>query len=223
MRYAIFSDLHDNHAGLTAVLVDAAQQNADQLIYLGDVGRDPQLFLSLQELRLPCVFGNWEVSGWPRLPATIADWVRNWPATLRQGGAIFCHATPDMPAAATSTTTAAAYMAGGINWHTLFPSLHRNETARWAALAALEAANARIAFHGHTHIQEVYAWRAENGAQRHIHCVNAPTEFTVAAGSPTAPNRYLVGVGSAGAPDDGPRLRYALYDDVTELVTLRRL
>jgi hypothetical protein len=42
-------------------------------------------------------------------------------------------------------------------------------------------------------------------------------------GLPTAPNRYLIGVGSAGAPDDGPQLRYAIYDETTAQVWLRRL
>jgi len=38
-----------------------------------------------------------------------------------------------------------------------------------------------------------------------------------------APTRYLIGVGSAGQPDDGPALRYTVYDDGTNVVTLRKL
>lgn len=223
MRYAIFSDLHDNQSGLQAVLTDATQWHVDSFICLGDVGRSPHLFLALQERQIACIFGNWEVSGWQRLPAALAAWVGEWPATLTHGAAIFAHATPDMPLTITNTAAATAYMAGGQRWHTLFPRLHRHDEARWAALAALEAANLRLAFHGHTHVQELYAWESDTQAQRHLRVIRTPGEFSLTPGTPAAPNRYLVGVGSAGAPDDGPGLCYALYDDVTQQVILRRL
>lgn len=223
MRYAIFSDLHDNQAGLTAVLADAEAWQVDTWLYLGDVGRDPRLFLALQERQIACTFGNWEVSGWQRLPAPLAGWVGEWPATIQHGAAIFCHATPDMPASVTKTAEASAYMAGKQSWHALFPRLHRQEEARWAALATLEAANLHIAFHGHTHVQELYAWESDETGQRRLRVVRTPGDYTMTLGQPTAPNRYLVGVGSAGAPDDGPGLCYVLYDDVSRQVVLRRL
>lgn len=223
MRYAIFSDLHDNLPALTTVLTDAALYNAERLIYLGDVGRDPALFLALQERKIPCVFGNWEVSGWQRLPAPLAAWVGTWPATIQIGNALVCHATPAMPVTAANTATAATYIAGGVGWLSLFPRLHRNEEARWAALAALEAANVRVAFHGHTHVQEVHGWLDEGTGQRRLRTFREPSAFTLDPGLLDAPNRYLVGVGSAGAPDDGPQLRYAIYDEVTQQVILRRL
>lgn len=223
MRYAIFSDLHDNQRGLTAVLTDAEQWQADCLLYLGDVGRDPRLFLALQERQIACTFGNWEVSSWQRLPAALAAWVGDWPATIRHGAAIFAHATPDMPPAVTKTAEATTYMSGGQSWHTLFPRLHRQVEARWSALATLEAADLQIAFHGHTHVQEIYAWESDAHAQRHLRAVHTPGDVVLTPGTPTAPNRYLVGVGSAGAPDDGPGLCYALYDDAAQQVILRRL
>ena len=223
MRYAIFSDLHDNQQGLMAVLTDAEQWQADSLIYLGDVGREARLFLALQERQIACTFGNWEVSGWQRLPTHLAAWVGEWPATIQRGTAIFCHATPDMPATVTKTAAASTYMAGGQSWHTLFPRLHRSETARWAAFAVLEETNRQVAFHGHTHVQELYRWESDETGHRRLQVVRTPGEFTMTAGHTTVPNRYLVGVGSAGAPDDGPGLCYALYDDVTQQVILRRL
>ncbi len=229
MRYAIFSDLHDNYAGLTAVLADAAREQAEQLIYLGDAGEYLPLLQGLQERNIPCVFGNWEVSIWQRLPPSVANWVGNWPATIRQGAAIFSHATPDVPSTITTTASVAGYMSAGISWHAIFPRLNRNESSRWNALAALEAADARVAFHGHTHIQEVYAWASsdtmheEGNDKRQLRLLQEPTTIVLEVGNPAAPNRYLVGVGSAGAPDDGPQLRYAIYDDATQEVTLRRL
>lgn len=223
MRFAIFSDLHDNEAGLAAVLADAAQWQVDNFVYLGDVGRDPQLFLALQERNMACTFGNWEVSGWQRLPATLADWVRNWPAVIRRPQAIFCHATPDMPPLVTNTDTAEAYMRNNLSWHALFPRLHRHEQARWEAFAVLEATGVQVAFHGHTHVQEVWAWADDGQGERRLRNFREPAEFILEPGLPTASNRYLIGVGSAGAPDDGPQLRYVIYDETTAQIWLRQV
>lgn len=223
MRFVIFSDLHDNLDGLYRVLANAEAQYTDRLIYLGDVGREPRLFEELQRLGIDCIFGNWEVSGFQRLPPGLTEWVATWPAMIRSGAAIFCHATPDLPVDVTTTTAAAAYMRGGIGWSSLFPRLHTQESARWHALAALEAADLRVAFHGHTHVQMVWAWQTGKDGERRLRSFTHPTTFRLEAGAPDAPNRYLVGVGSAGQPDDGPRLRYALYDAKTGEVQLRRL
>jgi predicted phosphodiesterase len=223
MRFAILSDLHDNLAGLDHVLVDAEQQRANQLIYLGDAGRDPQVFVELQQRGIACIFGNWEVSGLRRLPMHLAAWVGAWPATIQIGQVIFCHATPNMPIGAETTAAAAQYIANGIGWADLFPRLNRNEQVRWEALAVLEAADLRVAFHGHTHVQMVWVWQADQDGRRQLRSFTEPSEFALEAGPPSAPTRYLIGVGSAGQPDDGPELRYALYDHGTNVVTLRKL
>ena len=223
MRFAIFSDLHDNLDSLHQVLTDIGQQRVDALLYLGDAGRDPALFAELQQRGIACTFGNWELSGLRRLPEPLATWVGAWPATIQHGSALFCHATPDMPAAAATARTAVAHMAIGISWHTLFPRLNYNEQARWNALAALEAANLRVAFHGHTHVQQVWVWESDRSGQRQLRAFTEPAEFSLEHGPADTPTCYLIGVGSAGQPDDGPALRYAVYDDGTNVVTLRKL
>lgn len=215
MRTVIFSDLHNLAAGFQSVSIYAEQHNADRLLYLGDLGSDPTLFAALHGREIACIFGNWEVSGLRRLPKRWAKWVADWPAKIDVDGICYTHATPDIPPSVTTTATAAAYMAQGIGWSQLFPRLHNNADARWAALAALEASNQRAAFHGHTHIQQVWAyvygrWRTFDG----------PGEFTLDPGTPAQPARYLIGVGSAGAPQDGPTLRFALYDDQDQSVQL---
>src|SRR5690606_10311884 len=108
------------------------------------------------------------------------------------------HATPDLPPSVTDTSTAAAYMAQGIGWSQLFPRLNHNEEARWSALAALESSNKRAAFHGHTHIQQAWVYAA-----RRWRSFYGPAEFTLEEGTEELPMRYLIGVGSAGAPQDG--------------------
>lgn len=215
MRVAIFSDLHNSEIGLRTVLSDAERLNVNRLIYLGDLGGDPALLAALHSREIACVFGNWEVSGLRRLPPKWASWVAAWPAKIEIGDICYTHATPDMPPAVTTTAAAVAYMAQGIGWSQLFPRMHNNEEARWSALAALESSNQRAAFHGHTHIQQV--WKYEAGRWRSF---DGPFEFTLDPGTAEQPTRYLIGVGSAGAPQDGRALRYAIYDEREKHVQL---
>ncbi len=66
MRYAIFSDIHNNSTALVAVLRHAAQQQVDGYFCLGDVGIDKCVNL-IRGVNALTVFGNWEVSGWRHL------------------------------------------------------------------------------------------------------------------------------------------------------------
>ena len=212
MRYAIFSDLHDHTDGLDRVEQDAQRRHVDRLLYLGDTGHTPALFDALRARDIPCTFGNWEVSGMARLPATLRTWVAAWPAMLPLGDVVCCHASPDVPDGVHTTAHAATYMRQGVGWHAIFPRLHTQEEARWTAWAALQATGRVAAFHGHTHVQQV--WRY---ADRRWQSFYGPAEFTLDATDATA---YLIGVGSAGAPQDGTALRYAVYDDASRVVTL---
>jgi predicted phosphodiesterase len=215
MRIVIFSDLHNLISGFQTIALCAQRQNADRLLYLGDLGSDPTLLAALHSREIACTFGNWEVSGLRHLPSKWAAWVASWPAKIEIGEICYTHATPDIPATVSTTAEAVSYMRQGIGWGQLFPRLHNNEDARWAALAALESKNQRAAFHGHTHIQQVWAY--QGGRWRSF---NGPAEFTLETGRAERPNRYLIGVGSAGAPQDGHALRYALYDDGDQSIQL---
>lgn len=241
MRYAIFSDLHDSLRGWELLLSHAQRNQANALIYLGDVGQNPQLFRTLQDHAIPCLFGNWEVSGYGRLPPDLADAVAQWPATCtldaaagdaagadaggdEQGAACCAHATPAMPAHIRTTQDAARHMQQGHSWASLFPRLHNDESARWEALAALETASIPLAFHGHTHVQMLWAYGPVTGrpaaggreSTRRWRSQSAPQVYPLAA----ATTRYLIGVGSAGQPDDGPQPRYVIYDTTAQTVEL---
>jgi predicted phosphodiesterase len=215
MRIAIFSDLHNSLSGLQAVITDSQRKNADRLIYLGDAGNDPALFAALRAREISCTFGNWEVSTMRRLSTELSTWVEGWPAQIRSGAVIYTHATPDLPSKVRTTANAATYMSQGVGWQALFPRLNNSEEARWGALAALESSNHRAVFHGHTHVQEVWVY-----ATKKWRMFRGPTEFSLEPGEPANANRYLIGVGSAGDPQDGPSLRYALYDDADQIVQL---
>ena len=224
MKIAVFADIHDNAAALDAVLRDAARQGADHLVCLGDVGHDARLFDRLHEADIACTFGNWEVSGLARMAAARQAWVGAWPACIRLGDAILCHATPDMPADAATTRAAAVRMRSGTSWTTLFPRLDSNENAVWQALAALEETNMRVAFHGHTHVQKIWSWSGAAGNTRRLAAVTLPAATLVLEpGTNDAASRYIVGVGSIGQPQDGPTGGYALWDRSRMTVTLRRL
>ena len=220
MRYAIFSDLHDNRAALQAVIDDATAHVANRLLYLGDVGSDPRLFAALRERSIPCTFGNWEVIGLRRMARDQAEWVGGWPATLRAGGALCAHATPDLPATVTDTRGAHAFMmnVGGVNG--LFPRLHLDEDALWQAFARLEVEGVQLFFHGHTHVQMAFRWNSVGGKGEPLRQITAPGVLRL---EPSPAVRYVIGVGSAGQPMDGRQGRYVLYDDTAQVVILRRL
>lgn len=215
MKTAVFADLHDNNAGLTAVLDDAAECKVDDFVFLGDAGHAPRLYAALQARQIPCVFGNWEVSGLQRLQPALAAWVGDWPARIRRQAAVYCHATPDMPDGVTSTASALAALRPGMSWSALFPRLHRDEPALWQAFAWLETHDVQVAFHGHTHVQMVRSWEP---ATNRLHTTTQHSQITLQPAT-----RYVIGVGSAGAPDDGPWLRYAIFDSTAGTVLLRRL
>ena len=120
-----------------------------------------------------------------------------------------------MPAGVTTTASAVATLRPGMSWSALFPRLHRDEQARWLAFAWLETHDVQVAFHGHTHVQMVYRWERDT---HRLHAATQQSRVTLQPGM-----RYLIGVGSAGAPDDGPHLRYAIYDAQASTVILRHL
>ena len=215
MRTAIFADLHDQYAGLTTVLDDAARQKTDRCIFLGDAGHTPRLLAALQVRKIPCVYGNWEVSGLHRLNAALAAWVGDWPALLRDGDAVYCHATPDMAPTLATASAMAAWMQPGMSWSAVFPRLHQDVDAVWRAFAWMEHTGAAVVFHGHTHVQMVWVWEPATNKLRSF--TNQERVLLIPG------TRTLVGVGSAGVPEDGPWPRYAIYDDKTRSVQLRRI
>lgn len=217
MRWLIVSDIHDNRTAWRKLMARLPDLGVERVACLGDVGRDAEILADLERLGAICVCGNWEVSGHRRLPRPLAEWVAGWPMQVAHDGILFCHASPEIPPEVTDTRSAAAYVARGIHWLHLFPRLHRDEEARWRALAAMEARDLRLVFHGHTHVQEAWVW---SGVR--LQRIRAAA-FRVEPGSADRPNRYLVGVGSLGAPLDGSTPRFALYDEPTATVSLCEL
>jgi predicted phosphodiesterase len=202
MRYALVSDVHNRRHKLVAVLRDAQQRGAEQVISLGDVGGEECLAL-LRAAGARAVFGNYEVSGWRHLQPDHRSWVQGWQPMLAEDSFMAVHAVPWWPEGLHTVTDFGQWLATtGQGWRALFPYLSESEGLLWRALAELESADKTILFHGHTHRQSIWCWRPQGRLSR----VKAST-VSVEAGA-----RYCVGVGSVGLPEDGAWAAYTLYD-----------
>lgn len=213
MRYAILSDVHGRREKLASVLDDARSRGAAQIISLGDVGEDSCLEIFRQAGAL-AVFGNYEVSGWPRLQPEHQAWVRSWLPLLAGDDFLAVHAAPWWPEGLHTVEDFGAWLdATGRSWRDLFPYLTDDEDYLWQALAELEETEKAVLFHGHTHQQAVWQW-GPTGRLRRLRT----SSLQVKAG-----HRYVVGVGSVGQPEDGGRTAYAIYDSPTGQIELVRL
>lgn len=210
--WAILSDVHGRGDRLKRALADATAHGATRVLALGDIGGTPALDV-IEAAGVTCVFGNWEASGLRGLPPFHRSWVARWPASYRADGIWAAHASPVWPAGLSIAGVVDYLRERQWHWTVLFPSLQRSEQARWDALAELEAADVRVFFHGHTHVQEAWRWTPGGTPQR----VDGDG-LTIEDGE-----RWLVGVGSVGMPHDGDGACYALYDEAVRRVTWRRV
>jgi diadenosine tetraphosphatase ApaH/serine/threonine PP2A family protein phosphatase len=213
MRYAILSDVHGRREKLASVLDDARARGAAQIISLGDVGDDGCMDL-LRQADALAVFGNYEVSGWPRLQPEHQAWVRSWLPLLAGDGFLAVHAAPWRPEGLHTVEDFGAWLdATGRSWRDLFPYLTDDEDYLWQALAELEEMEKAVLFHGHTHQQAVWQW-GPTGRLRRLRA----SSLQIKTG-----HRYVVGVGSVGQPEDGGHAAYTIYDSSTGQIELVRL
>ncbi len=208
MRYAIFSDIHNNRSALALVLSHAKKQGVDGYFCLGDVGVNDCVAL-VREVNASTVFGNWEVSNWRYLSADNQNWVLGLPALRKQEGFWLTHAAPFWPTNIKTLTdlNANRYQ---VPMTRLFPYLHYESEAVWQTVATLAQANIPIMFHGHTHRHMVWCFTQANQLKRLLqHSISIQPGHTL-----------IVGVGSVGRPLDGPHPGYVIYDDVAKQVEL---
>lgn len=210
MRYAIFSDVHNEAKALLKVLHHARQQAVDSYFCLGDVGIDDCVAL-VRESDAPTVFGNWEVSGWRHLSPENQAWSLGLPPCRKETHFWLTHATPLWPAHLTSLADLRTHR-HDMPLTQLFPYLHFECPALWEIIGSLTQANVPLLFHGHTHRQMVWRFTADNHLQKLTH-----SQITLRPG-----DTLIVGVGSVGRPEDGPGAAYAIYDDSLKQVELIR-
>jgi predicted phosphodiesterase len=213
MRYALLSDVHGRYGRLRAVLADADRRGADRCVSLGDVGGADCLSL-LRAAEAGVVFGNYEVSGWKKLPERDREWVRGWPALLAGDGFLAVHAAPCWPDGLATVEDFGTYLEEqGCSWRALFPYLLEESECLWNSLAQLQSAGKAVLFHGHTHRQTVWRYSASG----YLRALPA-SAIRLDPG-----NSYVVGVGSVGLPEDGGWAAYTIYDTTTGRIEPVRL
>ncbi len=213
MLWALLSDIHGRGDRLARALADARVRGAAHVLALGDIGSIYALDM-LADVAAQCVFGNWEASGLRGMPKLYRNQIAAWPAQYRGQEFWAGHASPIWPEGLVIGGVVEYLRERGLHWLALFPSLHRSDEARWAALAELAAAGASLFWHGHTHVQEAWCWRPDGALTR-----LTDHEFVIEGDG----GRYLIGVGSVGEPHDGSGVCYALYDDIARRVEWRRV
>ena len=211
--WAILSDVHGRGDRLSRVLADAQACGARHILSLGDLG-GTHVLERLNQAGAQHVFGNWEASSLRGMAQPYRGQVACWPAQYCSDGFCVAHASPVWPDGLVIGDVVDYLRARSLHWTALFPSLSRSPEARSAAFLALAAAGIAVFFHGHTHIQEAWAWAPGSSPQR-------------LSGSslilPDDGTHVLVGVGSVGDARDGSEARYVLYDDAARQVTWQRV
>jgi predicted phosphodiesterase len=211
MRYAFISDVHGKSDVLRDLLRFLGTDQMDMIICLGDSEKDPVYDL----LRSACAlgtFGNYEVSGYPRLSAANQRYVLRLPYVFCHNDLLAAHAVPYHPPGVSSVIDSHEYLTNtGAGWQSLFPYLGEDSAALWKIYAELQVKGKHLFFHGHTHRQQVRAIspneRLTNTKER---------QFIVERDT-----HYIIGVGSLGLPHDGPHPAYTVYDDQAHKVELR--
>ena len=216
MKYAILSDIHANAEQLRRVLADAAAQQIDRVVVLGDVvGYGPQPAEALALVRQTAhvvLAGNHDDAVSARQGAADfidlagdavarhreqlddADigWLRTLPYTAEIDGALAAHGDFTDPKAFNYIGTA--------------------DDAR----ASFAATDARLLFVGHTHVPGIFV----TGQSGQVYRLEAQ-DFALEDGK-----RYIVNPGSVGYPreENGVCLStYVIYDSAAQTVAFRRL
>ncbi len=220
---AVLSDVHANQEALRAVLADMLTEGAGacDIALLGDIigfhaqpGECVQLLRERalraavrgnheEALRHRNFFGNMPLIDQmvertrSMLAAEDIAWLTALPLTAEAGGLFFAHSTAHEPGA----------------WGRI-----RNEAE---ARAAFGAQQADVAFFGHTHRPTIFRL-SPNGELAALPIrYDASGSFCLKL---DAGARYLVNPGAVGQPRDGdPRAAYALYDEATRTLCLRRV
>lgn len=209
MRYAIFSDIHNNDRALSRVLRDASQHNIHAYLCLGDIGTDPSVQL-VNGIKAESVFGNWEVSGWRYLSPKLQQQALNLPPMRKFDNFWISHAAPTWP---NSVISLQQFLKNRSGMSSVFPYYTRESDELWQAFSELLNANIPLLFHGHTHQQIVWALTPDNDLkQSRPQALNLVPE-----------NTYIVGVGSVGQPKDSAHPSYVVFDTDTKYVEFIRV
>lgn len=214
MRYAILSDIHGNLEAFRAVLDALSDERIDQFLSLGDVvgyGADPKNCLKLLRSLKPkaLIAGNheWGIlelkpeENFNELAYSAVLWTRKVLgdeelAYIKRFELV--HSSENM-----------ALVHGSLNMPEEFYYIFDNEDAE----ATISQMKSGVCFVGHTHVPGIFASNHNKIESMESSEIRLDSE-----------RRYIVNAGSIGQPRDGdPRASYAIYDDETSIMQIKRV
>ena len=214
MRYAIISDIHANKTALKAVLTDAHDFNANEIICLGDIlgyGPEPVEALELiyREAHV-CLAGNHDDAVSSRFP--VEDFTDFAVLSIEKHKKLLTREALNwlrhLPYSCTKKNFACAH--GDFSDPKNFNYILSSDDA----IPSWEETKEPLLFVGHTHEPAIFAL-LEDGTTKQLQA----QDFTLEKGV-----RYIVNPGSVGYPRHGIcRSSYCIYDDVENKVYFRSL
>lgn len=213
MRYAVFGDVHGNLEALTAVLEDSRRESVDSYLCLGDIvgyGANPKECLEIvMEMGCPIVAGNhdWAVCGKLSIEFfnTYAREAVYWTRDQLAGRHIDELKRWDL---VVEVNTDITLVHGSLHFPDLFDYIQTSQDARMS----LDRLKTRVCFLGHSHVPVTFF----SGPM-----VSYTMSYDIDL---SGFEKALVNVGSVGQPrDENPKASYAIYDDVTRRIQIRRV
>ena len=216
MRYAIIADIHSNLTALQAVLDDInTQEKVDKIWCLGDiVGYGPEPHECIELLRTTdhiCVAGNHDRAVVGKLDMTsfntYAAEAVNWTAgKLSIGDITYLNNLPE------SIEDGDFLLVHGSPREPIMEYILSMSVAR----QNFDCFRTKYCLVGHTHVPQAYSLDEEDNF--------TATKFLPNIKLITGETRLIVNPGAAGQPRDGnPEASYAIYDNGTKIIQLRRV
>ena len=216
MRYAIIADIHSNLAAFKAVLDDiTAQEKIDKIWCLGDIvgyGPDPHECIEmLRRTNHICVAGNHDRAATGKLDMTsfnpYAAEAITWTAgKLSIGDITYLKNLPD------SIEEDDFLLVHGSPREPIMEYILSISVAR----QNFDWFRTKYCLVGHTHVPQAYSLDEKNNY--------TATKLLPNRKLITGETRLIVNPGAVGQPRDGnPEASYALYDNRTKIIQLRRV
>jgi diadenosine tetraphosphatase ApaH/serine/threonine PP2A family protein phosphatase len=215
MRCAIIADIHSNLAAFQAVLDDIKMQEIDKIWCLGDIvgyGPDPHECIELlRETDNICVAGNHDravigqldISSFNPNAAEAVEWTAE---RLSIGDITYLKNLPE------SIEDGDFLLVHGSPREPIMEYILSISVAR----QNFDCFRTKYCLIGHTHIPQAYSFDEED--------ICTVTRFVPTVKLVTGEIRLIINPGAVGQPRDGnPDASYAIYDNGTKTVQLRRV
>jgi predicted phosphodiesterase len=215
MHYAIIADIHSNLAAFQAVLDDIKTQEIDKIWCLGDIvgyGPDPHECIELlRAIDNICVAGNHDRAAIGQLEITsfnphAAEAVKWTAEKLSIGDITYLKNLPE------SIEDGDFLLVHGSPREPIMEYILSISVAR----QNFDCFRNKYCLVGHTHVPQAYSLDKENNC--------TATRFLPTIKLVTGELRLIINPGAVGQPRDGnPEASYAIYDNTTKIVQLRRV